>query len=72
MKVVEQDPIALFVYALKAPETRRKYVVEYAMMLAENLAFYDGDALVSFLDDVVRYMGRKKDYEQFTNCRERI
>jgi len=42
-----------------------KYLVEYALMLVQNWNFYDSDALMGFLDDVVRYLRSKKDYEQF-------
>jgi hypothetical protein len=42
-----------------------RYLVEYALMLAQNWKFYDGDALMSFLDEVVRYLGSEKEYEKF-------
>ncbi|MGH9922299.1 MAG: hypothetical protein ACRD38_06065 [Nitrososphaerales archaeon] len=42
-----------------------KYLVEYALMLTENWRFYDSDGLMSFLEDVVRYLGSDKEYEKF-------
>jgi len=48
-----------------------KYLVEYAFMLAKNWNFYDSDDLMSFLDDVVRYLGSKQNYEKFNDYRMR-
>ena len=42
-----------------------RYLVEYALMLAQNWKSYDDDALMSFLDEVVRYLGSDKEYEKF-------
>jgi hypothetical protein len=48
-----------------------KYLVEYAFMLIENWNFYDSEALMDFLDDVVRYLGSKKSHEKFNGYRMR-
>lgn len=49
-----------------------KYVVEYALMLAENWSFYDASHDMDFLENVVKYLGSGKDYEKFNSYMERI
>lgn len=49
-----------------------RYLVEYAMTLVKNWAYYDSSHDMNFLDALVKILGSKKDYETFSSYRERI
>jgi hypothetical protein len=49
-----------------------RYLVEYAMTLVKNWAYYDSSHDMNFLDALVKILGSKKEYEQFNNYRRRI
>ncbi|MGH9921168.1 MAG: hypothetical protein ACRD38_00290 [Nitrososphaerales archaeon] len=41
-------------------------------MLTENWRFYDSDGLMSFLEDVVRYLGSEREYEKFGKYKMKV
>lgn len=43
-----------------------RYLVEYAIMLAKNWAYYDSSHDINFLDAVVRILGSKDEHERFS------
>ncbi len=49
-----------------------KYLVDYAMTLVKNWAYYDSSHDMNFLDAVVKILGSEKDYERFNGHRKRI
>ncbi len=49
-----------------------KYLVDYAMTLVKNWAYYDSSHDMNFLDAVVKILGSRKDYERFSGHRKRI
>ncbi|MEM2760079.1 MAG: hypothetical protein QXU32_09185 [Nitrososphaerales archaeon] len=47
-------------------------LVEHAMLLVKNWAYYDSSHDMNFLDAVVKVLGSKRDYDEFSSYRERI
>lgn len=47
----------------------RRWLVEYAMTIVKNWSYYRSSYSINFLDAVVRVLGSKKDYEQFSSYR---